>query len=136
MTNYGYIWYEYSWRVSTNASQVWGKKETKFAEIQLPKIFFKVAHGKSLVHYLKIYGEEEEKCIPKIQYSLVIIDRLRVRIMTSQKSFVLKFSAKLSSSWTIKDNLCTAEHFIKHSTSSLLRIDKPEKYILYFELIM
>ena len=87
MTNYGYIWYEYSWRVSTNASQVWGKKETKFAEIQLPKIFFKVAHGKSLVHYLKIYGEEEEKCIPKIQYSLVIIDRLRVRIMTSQKSW-------------------------------------------------
>ena len=37
MTNYGYIWCEYSWRVSNNASQVWGKKETKFAEIQLPK---------------------------------------------------------------------------------------------------
>ena len=32
--------------------------------------------------------------------------------------------------------ICTAEHFIKRSNSSLLQIDTREKYILYLELIM
>ena len=57
---------EYSWRVSTNASHLWGKNEMKFAENQLPRIIFGVVHGKPLVQYLKIRGVFHGYCIPRL----------------------------------------------------------------------
>ena len=66
-----------------------GKNETKFAKIQFPKIIFSVIQRKSLLQYLKIRGVfrdivfpylekvKEEKCIPKEQYSLAIMDTFK-----------------------------------------------------------